>query len=102
MCDNMNYKQALELIQKSHYILVVTHINPDADTISCALAFSNYFSENKIKHKVFNKMKQLPRNLNFLSKFDKITDQIPKFYDLIIYVDCANKSRVGIEFDTDI
>ncbi len=98
----MIYKQALDLIKDSHYILIVTHINPDADTISCALALSNYFYENKIKHKVFNKMNHLPKNLNFLSKFDKITDQIPKFFDLIIYVDCANRSRVGIEFDERI
>ncbi len=98
----MIYKQALKLIEDAHYILVATHINPDADTISSALALSNYFYENKIKHKVFNKMKCLPRNLNFLSKFDKITDQIPKFFDLIIYVDCANKSRVGVEFSDDI
>ncbi len=98
----MIYKQALDLIEDSHYILVVTHINPDADTISSALALSNYFYENKIKHKVFNKMKRLPQNLNFLSKFDKITDQIPKFFDLIIYIDCANKSRIGVEFDNNI
>jgi len=98
----MIYKQALNLIQNSHYTLIATHINPDADTISCALALSNYFFENKIKHKVFNKQKQLPRNLDFLDRFSKITDQIPKFYDLIIYVDCANKNRVGIEFISDV
>ena len=93
------YRQALDLIQNSHYILIVTHINPDADTISCALSLSNYFYENKIKHKVFNKMKQLPRNLDFLNRFDKITDQLPKFYDLVIFVDCANVSRVGVALD---
>ena len=93
------YKHALNLIQNSHYILIITHINPDADTISCALALSNYFSEVKVKHKVFNKMKNLPRNLDFLARFDKITDQLPKFYDLIIYVDCANKNRVGITLE---
>jgi phosphoesterase RecJ-like protein len=99
MIDSISYKykQALNLIQNSHYILIVTHINPDADTISCALALSNYFSETKIKHKVFNKMKILPRNLDFLARFDKITDQLPKFYDLVIYVDCANKNSINID-----
>ena len=101
MIDNTNYKQALNLIQNSHYILVVTHINPDADTISCALSLSNYFAENKIKHKVFNKMKQLPKNLDFLNRFDKIINQLPKYYDLVIYVDCANKSRIGMQLDKD-
>ncbi len=102
MKDKLNYTEALNLIINSHYILIVTHINPDADTISCALSLSNYFSENKIKHKVFNKQNALPQNLNFLDRFDKITDQIPKYFDLVIYVDCANKSRVAIDFPSDI
>ena len=98
-----NYKQALELIKNSHYILIVTHLNPDADTISCSLALSNYFYENKIKHKVFNKMDMKNHiRLNYLDRFDKITTQIPKFYDLVIYVDCGDKNRVGIEFDNKV
>ncbi|MCK5294988.1 MAG: bifunctional oligoribonuclease/PAP phosphatase NrnA [Arcobacteraceae bacterium] len=102
MKKDTNYSQALDLINKSHYILIVTHINPDADTISCALALSNYFYENRIKHKVFNKMSSLPRNLDFLSKFDKITDQLPKFYDLIIYVDCGDIDRPAVDLAKDV
>lgn len=94
-----NYKKSLDLIKQSHYILIVTHINPDADTISCSLSLSNFMYENKIKHKVFNLSKELPRVLDFLPKFDKITNQIPKYYDLIIYVDCADQKRVGIDVE---
>jgi phosphoesterase RecJ-like protein len=93
--------RALELINSSHYVLILTHINPDADTISCALALSNYMYHQKIKHKVFNSVKQIPRVLDFLPRFDKITDQIPKFYDLVIYVDCADEKRVDIEILED-
>jgi len=96
------YKEALDLIHNSRYILIITHINPDADTISCALALSNYLYENNLKHKVFNKQNDLPKNLDFLPRFDKITDQLPKFYDLVIYVDCANKTRTAIEIDNTI
>ena len=102
MIENKNYSKALELIDKSHYILVLTHVNPDADTLSCGLALSNYFYENKIKHKVFNKMSNLPRNLDFLSKYDKITDQLPKYYDLIIYVDCGDIDRPAIKLAENI
>ena len=91
------YKDSLKLIQEAHYILIVTHLNPDADTISCALALSNFMFENKIKHKVFNSSNNVPRVINFLPKFNKITTQIPKFYDLVIYVDCADQRRAGIE-----
>jgi len=96
------FQKMFQEIQNAHYILVVTHKNPDADTLSCALSLSNYFFENKIKHKVFNISSTLPRRLNFLTKFDKITDVIPKYYDLIIYVDCADEYRVGKEFSKEI
>lgn len=96
------YTKALDLINQSRYILIVTHMNPDADTISCALALSNYFKENKIKHSIFNNSEHIPRNLDFLDNFHKITSNIPKFYDLIICVDCANLKRVGIQFDSNI
>jgi len=95
-------KRAYENIVNAHYILVVTHKSPDVDTISSGLALSNFFSEQKIKHKVFNISSILPRELNFLSKFEKISNTLPKFFDLIVYVDCANKQRVGIEFDMEI
>ncbi|MGK0256146.1 MAG: phosphoesterase RecJ-like protein [Arcobacteraceae bacterium] len=96
------FKDIYTEIQNAHYILLVSHKNPDADTISCVLSLSNYFYENKIKHKVFNLSTEIPRKLNFLKKFDKISHEIPKFYDLIIYLDCSDKHRVGIDFNQDV
>jgi len=100
--DMADYSRALELIEKSRYILIITHVNPDADSISSALALSNLFYENKIKHKVFNISSDLPQNLNFIERFDKITDQFPKFYDLAISVDCGTFKRLGFELDSKI
>ena len=99
---NIEKQNIKDSLKEARYTLIVTHTNPDADTISCALALSNYCYEHKIKHKVFNTQKDLPRELNFLNKFNKITNQLPKFYDLIIYVDCANRYRVKQEFKNDI
>jgi len=96
-----DYSKALDLIENSRYILVVTHVNPDADSISSALALSNLFFENKIKHKVFNISSDLPQNLDFIERFNKITDQLPKFYDLIISVDCGSRKRLGFDYDKD-
>lgn len=96
------YTKALELIEKSRYILIITHVNPDPDTISSALALSNLFFENKIKHKVFNISSDLPKNLDFIERFDKITDQLPKFFDLAISVDCGTYKRLGFTLDPSI
>ena len=100
--NNVEFKNTLNLILKSHYVLILTHKNPDADTISCSLAISNYMYENKIKHKVFNSSNNLPRALDFLPKFDKIINKIPFYYDLVIYVDCGDKKRVDIDISKDI
>ncbi|MBS9782585.1 MAG: bifunctional oligoribonuclease/PAP phosphatase NrnA [Arcobacter sp.] len=100
--DMADYAKALKLIEKSKYILLITHLNPDADTISSALALSNLFYENKIKHKVFNVSADLPQNLDFIQRFDKITDQLPKFFDLAISLDCGTYARMGIELDSSI
>ena len=96
------YIEALDLIKKSRYILVVTHINHDADTICSALAISNYFKENKIKYSLYNKSKYIMKKLDFLGNYSKISDQIPKFYDLIITLDCANIKRTGLVFNEGI
>lgn len=102
MQNSNNFKLMYEAINEARYILVLTHKNPDADTISCALSLSAYFSENKINHKVYNISKKLPPNLDFLPNYSKITDQIPKSFDLVIYVDCADEYRVGIDIDKSI
>ena len=101
--DTSALVEALELIEKARYILIVTHVNPDPDTISSALALSNYLYENRINHKVYNVCTaDIPDRLNFLSRFDKITDVMPKSYDLMITVDCGTRGRTGIELPTDI
>ena len=100
--DMSEYTKALQLIEKSRYILIITHVNPDPDSIGSALALSNLFHENKIKHKVFNISSDLPQNLDFIPRFDKITDQLPAFFDLAISVDCGTYKRLGFELDPSI
>jgi phosphoesterase RecJ-like protein len=100
--DMSDYTKALELIEKSRYILIITHVNPDPDSIGSALALSNLFHENKIKHKVFNISSDLPTNLDFIPRFEKITNQLPVFFDLAISVDCGTYKRLGFELDSSI
>ena len=89
-------------ITKAHYILLVTDKSLQTGSITCALALSNYFYENKIKHKVFNESSILPRKLNFLSKFDKISKDIPKYFDLVIYFNCTDTYINGMEFSNEV
>ena len=101
--NRSSFEDALALISKAHYILIVTHVNPDPDTISCALALSSYFKENRINHKVFNvDVKNIPKRLDFLPHFSKIVQDLPKSFDLVISVDCGTYGRLGIKLPSDI
>jgi len=93
---------AWEKIQSARYILIITHINPDADTLSSALALSNFFAENGINHKVYNASKKISSNVDFLNRYDKIIYTLPKSYDLAISVDCGATSRFGFELQSGV
>jgi len=102
MEDNI-YKKIFDKIEESNYILLLTHKNPDPDTIGSALALGNYLSSIRKKYKVFNISKNaVPRKLEFLKGCNKIVEQLPKSYDLVIYFDCSDDKMVGIEIDKDI
>ncbi|HJE03632.1 DHH family phosphoesterase [Aliarcobacter thereius] len=100
--DTNKFLEALELIKKSRYILLITHVNPDPDSIGSALAISNLLFENKIKHKVYNISSDLPQSLDFLNRFEKMTNVLPAFFDLAISFDCGTYKRLGFELDKSI
>jgi phosphoesterase RecJ-like protein len=87
--------EMFKYVNEAHYILITTPTYTDVDSLSSALSLSNYFFENKIKHKVFNEGEELPRKLNFLSKYDKISSSLPQFYDLVIYLGFNSKNKVS-------
>lgn len=101
--DNKIYKELYEKIKESNYIVLLTHKNPDPDTIGSALALSSYLKTKQKKHKVFNVSKNsLPQKLEFLEGFSKIVEQLPTNYDLVIYLDCSNEFMVGRPIDKNV
>jgi phosphoesterase RecJ-like protein len=96
------YNDILELIDKSRYIVIITHKNPDPDTLGCAIAMSNFLTKIKKKHKIFSTEKEPLRNMDFLNGYNKISSSLPKYYDLAISFDCATKERFGTLIDSKI
>ncbi len=96
------FQEIYKKIQEARYIVLLTHKNPDPDTIGSALALGSYLKNEKKKYKILNTSKIIPTQLSFLNGFDKITDQLPKSFDLVIYLDCSNDTMVGINIDKDI
>jgi len=101
--ENKIYKDIFNKVTESNYILLLTHKNPDPDTIGSALAFGSYLQSIQKKYKVFNIDKNsVPKKLEFLKGSNKITEQLPKSYDLVIYFDCSEDSMVGTSINKDI
>lgn len=88
-------KTCWKTIENSQFVLIVTHVNPDADTISSALAMSNVLYEHDIAHVVYNVGTDIPQSLDFLSRFEYIINRFPLKCDLIISVDCGDIKRFG-------
>ena len=91
MLNNSLFKDIYTEILNAHYILIIPGKNAKIDTLCASLALSNFLFENKIKHKVLNDSNVDLRKLNFLTKFDKMTESLPKYYDLVICFDSENE-----------
>ncbi len=91
------YKEAFELIQKSNNIVLLSHINPDADALGSSLGLFNILKSMNKNISIINYTKELARNLDFLPNFKKIKHELPSKIDLIISCDSGNIDRLGFE-----
>ena len=91
------FKKAWKKIEESNSIVLAAHINPDGDALGSSLSLYPILKKMGKNVKVFNVTKPLPMYLDFLPNFEKVTDKLPKNYDLLISFDCGSFDRLGIE-----
>jgi len=92
------YKQIWERICSARYIVIVSHMFPDGDTLGSSIAL--YESLKNIGKRVvlFNAtMEHLPHEFSFLNAFNKISDKLPKEFDTVISCDCPNIKKLGLQ-----
>lgn len=93
-------KEILDLINLSNNILIVTHINPDGDTLGSASAFKSFLVENLSKKTDI--LIQIKDNFNFPNTYSFLPyineslnfETLKDDYDLIIALDIASKDRM--------
>lgn len=88
------YEEVKEKIKNANSLTILTHINPDADTIGTALGIYAMLSKS-MRVEVVSASKDLPRYLDFLPNFSKIKHQIDYSSSLIIACDCGSLDRLG-------
>ncbi len=89
-------------IDAAKHIVVIAHINPDADSLSSASAMYTHLLRLHKKVSFFCVSKNIHNKLSFLPWFEKIRNTFPSSADLAISLDCASISRIGIELECDL
>jgi phosphoesterase RecJ-like protein len=89
-----------EQLKRFKTITILTHLNPDADTIGTGLGIFNLLNKDKTKKiEIVNASNMLPYYLDFLPSFDKIKHTMDFEESLIIACDCGSLCRLGFSLE---
>lgn len=95
----MECLQLNDIIKSSKNILLISHINPDGDTLGSLCAMSEMIKNNFHKECELLCVSKIPKTYEFLPNVSKIKtlDKIDtsREYDLVINVDVAAVDRIG-------
>jgi phosphoesterase RecJ-like protein len=83
-----------ELIQKSNHILIMQADNPDGDSLASALALEQILGDMGKQTSMYCGV-VVPTYLRHLEGWDRVSDEIPKQFDLSIIVDTSAESLFG-------
>ncbi len=91
-----------QTIQDAQHIVLIAHINPDADSYGSASAMYTYLMRLEKKVTLYCVTERINPRLAFLPWFDKIRHQFPAKADLAISFDCGAYKRLGVEVLCDL
>ncbi len=89
-------------IECAEHIVLIAHLNPDADSLGSASAMYTHMLRLQKKVTLFCATEKINPNLTFLPWFDKLRYQFPASCDLAISFDCGSISRLGVEIECDL
>lgn len=98
--QNLPYKEVEEMIDQAESITLLSHLNPDADTLGTSLGIYALLSKTLSKKvEIVNASNALPPYLDFLPNFKKIKHQMDYTNSLIIACDCGSIDRLGFDLE---
>ena len=87
-----------ETVAKYNKIVILTHKNPDGDTLGSASALYEYlkfFMQKKVY--IYNPSIEIPRKFDIIPHYKVIKNIFPEGVDCVISVDCGDIQRTEIE-----
>jgi len=95
----INFDKTVELIANSNNILALGHVNPDGDCIGCMAALTLGLRSINKEISVWSD-EPIPLKYRFINvSFDKPRQNLLNDFDLIIVLDTAVETRVGVALD---
>lgn len=102
--DTQAANDALNELRKATRILLPTHQNVDADSLSSILALTQALHQHDINAVAIVSDGHLPRSLEFLPGVENVLlygkDEIPE-YDMLCLADCSDRTRLGTFYRDD-
>ncbi len=95
-------KEILKRIESAGHIVVISHVNPDADSIGAASAMYTYLLQMHKKVSWYCKSKIVDNRFSCIPWYEKIRDSFPSSADLAISLDCGDAKRLGVNPDCDV
>lgn len=86
-----------QAIDKAENIVLIAHLNPDADSLGAASAMYTHLLRLEKRVTLFCATERIDPRLAFLPWFDRIRHQLPAKSDLAISFDCGAYKRLGVE-----
>jgi bifunctional oligoribonuclease and PAP phosphatase NrnA len=90
------FQRAHEAVERSEYILLAGHANPDGDSIGSALGFRAALEDNFNKHVMLYAQDAIPPSFSFLKGADLFSPRVPWFPDLVVGFDYGDFERLGL------
>jgi len=94
--------ELVQALDDAKHILIIAHVNPDADSMGSALAMYAHVLRLHKKVTLYCKTEKMNPALQFLPFFQKVKSTLPKSYDLAMSFDCGAIQRLGIEISTSL
>ena len=89
------FKEVETMLETADTVTIITHLNPDADTLGTGLGIYHLLRSIGKKVEIVNFSKSLPHTLKFLPNFHRIKSKMEFEESLIITCDCGSLSRLG-------
>ncbi len=89
--------ELVKALDDAKHILIIAHVDPDADSMGSALAMYTHVLRLHKKVTLFCKTKKIDPSLSFLPFFEKVRNTVPNVFDLAMSFDCGTYKRLGID-----